>query len=118
MKFINLGYYNDIEDLKMFGNETADSIISAMLSGQGHFYELDDKCTCDEIDILDLNPKFTTDGKYAVVYDVPTNMSKLEEYKNNSVDFFLDIYEVIEEELPTEKLCAKKAVSSQIVNEY
>lgn len=96
MKFINLGYYNDIEDLKMLEDKTADCIISAMLLGQGNFYELDDKCTCDEISVLDLNPKFTTDGKYAVVYDVPTNMSKLEEYKNKGTDFFIDIYEVIE----------------------
>lgn len=119
MKFINLGYYNDIEDLKMLGNQTADGIVSAMLSEQGHFYKLDDKSPCDEIGVLDLNPQFTTDRKYAVVYDIPTNMSKLEEYKNKGADFFIDIYEVIEEdedEFPTEKLCAKKAVSGQIVN--
>ena len=98
MKFINLGFYNDIEDLKMLGNETADDIISAMLSEQGHFYKLDDKSPCDEIGVLDLNPQFTTDKKYAVVYDIPTDMSKLEEYKNKGVDFFIDIYEVVDED--------------------
>lgn len=92
--FINLGYYNDIEDLRMLGNKTADGVIVAMLSGQGHFYECDNNCVCDEISILDLNPEFTTDGEYAVVYDIPTDMSKIEEYIKNGTDFFIDIYRV------------------------
>lgn len=88
-----IGYYNDIEDLQMLADKSADDIVSNMLAEKGHFYKTDDDV--DVVGLLDLNPSFTSNGDYAVVLDIPTDMSMLEEYIKNGVDFFIDIYKII-----------------------
>jgi hypothetical protein len=88
-----IGYYNNIEDLQMLAGKSADDIVSNMLAENGHFYKTDDEV--DAVSLLDLNPSFTSNGDYAVVFDIPTDMSMLEEYIKNDTDFFIDVYKII-----------------------
>ena len=118
MKLLHIAYYNDIIDLIFFSEQTADAIVDCAKNGYGGLHSIDsfDATTHTKDEFEDGVLRFTTDGKYAVAMDLPIDLSVL---KNPNVcDFFIDIYEVIEEDVeedfPTEKLCAKKAVSSQI----
>lgn len=119
MKLLHIAYYNDNIDLIFFSEQTADAIVDCAKNNYGGLHSIDsfDATTHTKDEFEDGVLRFTTDGKYAVAMDLPIDLSVL---KNPNVcDFFIDIYEVIEEdeeELPTEKLCPKKAVSGQIVN--
>lgn len=96
MKLLHIGYYNDIEDLKMMTNSPADEIIFNYKVGKGHFYKVDEELY-DETDIAHLNPQFTFDRDFAIVYDVPTDDDILNNTDSDYCDFFIDIYKVIEE---------------------
>jgi hypothetical protein len=113
MKLQHIGYFNEVEDLKMFADASADEIVYGK---KGNFFSVDDFTFYGEDDIpywKDL--QFTKDNKFAVYCDLPIDLSLLG--KESVCDFFIDVYEVVEEdENPTEKLCAKSAVSGQIVN--
>ena len=115
MKLQHIAYYNDNIDLLFFAEKTADTIVDCAKNNYGGLHSIDsfDASTHTENEFEDGVLRFTTDGKYAVAMDLPNDLSVL---KNPNVcDFFIDIYEVIEEDLPTEKLSYKKAVSGQIV---
>lgn len=119
MKLKRIGYFNEVEDLKMFANSTADEIVYGKL---GNFFSVDDDYIYDSEEALlsEITLEFTKDNKFAIHSDLPIDLSLLG--KENVCDFFIDIYEVIgadeevEDENPTEKLCAKRAVCGQIVN--
>lgn len=118
MRLLHIGYFNEVEDLKMFANSTADEIVYGK---KGNFFSVDDYIFYGEDDIPYWNElQFTKDGKFAVYSDLPIDLNLLGE--KNVCDFFIDIYEVVgddeevEDEKPTEKLRAKRAVSGQIVN--
>jgi hypothetical protein len=101
MKFIHLGHYNDIADLKRLCTANADEIMYYKLNGNGNFYELIDDngidiTNADEIVLK--NPQFTHDNDYAVVFDIPTDIEYIMSLDDDDFcDFFIDIYKVIEE---------------------
>ena len=107
MVLLHIGYFNDIEDLKMMFNSPADEIIFNYKVDKGHFYKVEAELYSLD-DIKHLNPQFTMEKDFAIVYDVPTNMNIL--YKmdeNDYCDFFIDIYKVIDsqEMVLLEKVC-------------
>lgn len=107
MRFLHIGYYNDIEDLKMMTNSPADEIIFNYKIGRGHFYKVDEELY-DETDIAHLNPQFTFEEDFAIVYDVPTDESILNNMTDGDCcDFFIDIYKVINdnEMVHIDKVC-------------
>lgn len=117
MKLKHIAYYTDNIDILFFSEQTADDIVNCAKNNYGGLYRISDVITYTKDEFEEGVLRFTTDGKYAVSMDLPIDLSVLN--NPNVCDFFIDIYEVIkedEEELPTEKLCAKKAVSGQIVN--
>ena len=116
MKLKRIGYFNEVEDLKMFADASADEIVYGK---RGNFFSVDDEYIYDSEEALlsEITLQFTKDNKFAVHSDLPIDLSLLG--KENVCDFFIDIYEVMgedEEDFPTEKLCAKSAVSGQIIN--
>ena len=107
MVLLHIGYFNDIEDLKMMANSPADEIIFDYKVDRGHFYKVEAELYNLD-DIKHLNPKFTMEKDFAVVYDVPTDMDTLYKMdKDDYCDFFIDIYKVIEEPqmVSLEKVC-------------
>jgi hypothetical protein len=97
MKLLHIGYYNDIDDLKMMTNSPADEIIFNYKVGKGHFYKVEPELY-DESELAHLNPQLTFDKDFAIVYDVPTDDNILNIMTNDDYcDFFIDIYKVVEE---------------------
>lgn len=95
MRLLHIGYYNDIEDLKMMINSPADEIIFNYKVDNGHFYKVEAE-VYDFDDIAHLNPQFTFDKDFAIVYDVPSDDNILNDMTNSDYcDFFIDIYKVI-----------------------
>lgn len=91
MKLQHIGYFNEVEDLKMFAEMSADEIVYGkmgnLMSVSGYeFYDSDE---------LELNSsvEYTKDGKYAVVNDLPTDLSLLG--ADGVCDFFIDVYKVV-----------------------
>lgn len=98
MKLQHIAYYSDNIDLLFFSEQTADSIVDCAKKGYGGLHSIDsfDASTHTKEEFEEGVLRFTTDGKYAVAMDLPIDLSIL---KNPNVcDFFIDIYEVIEEE--------------------
>lgn len=91
----HLGYYNNVEDLKKYANMSADDIVADMFNNFGEFHKVDDYGYIDEDDLVIGTMKITTNGKYAIVDDLPIDMSLLG--KPNVCDFFIDIYEIVSE---------------------
>ena len=84
-----LGYYYDLEDIKLYVDKSADEIVADFLNGKGTIVY--------ENDFADLylggwNVEVTTDGKYAVVKDI--------NYCNYFTDFeegkcYIEIYKLL-----------------------
>lgn len=107
MVLLHIGYFNDLEDLKMMFNSPADEVIFDYKVDRGHFYKVEAEMYNLE-DIKHLNPQFTMDKDFAVVYDVPTDMDILNKMdEDDYCDFFIDIYKVIDEQemVSLEKVC-------------
>lgn len=107
MVLLHIGYFNDLKDLKMMFNSPADEVVFNYKVDRGHFYKVEAEFYSLD-DIKHLNPQFTMEKDFAIVYDVPTNMNIL--YKmdeNDYCDFFIDIYKVIDsqEMVLLEKVC-------------
>lgn len=107
MVLLHIGYFNDLKDLKMMFNSPADEVVFNYKVDRGHFYKVEGELYSLK-DIEHLNPQFTMEKDFAIVYDVPTNMNIL--YKmdeNDYCDFFIDIYKVIDsqEMVSLEKVC-------------
>jgi hypothetical protein len=118
MKLLHIGYFNDIEDLKMMFNSPADEVIFDYKVDRGHFYKVEAELYNLD-DIKHLNPKFTMEKDFAVVYDVPTDMDTLYKMdKDDYCDFFIDIYKVIEEPqmVSLEKVCNWLKAKDDITN--
>ena len=97
MKLLHIGYYNDIEDLERLCDSPADEIIFNYKVGKGHFYKVETELY-DETEIAHLNPQYTFDKDFAIVYDVPIDFNMLKFMEDSDYcDFFIDIYKVIEE---------------------
>ena len=92
MKLKRIGYFNEVEDLKMFANSTADEIVYGKI---GNFFSVDDNYIYDSEEALlsEIVLEFTNDGKFAVHSDLPIDLNLLGQ--PNVCDFFIDIYEVI-----------------------
>ena len=90
MVLLHIGYFNDLEDLKMMFNSPADEVIFNYKVDKGHFYKVE-AGMYDIDDIKHLNPQFTFDKDYAIVYDVPTDNSILYNMtKDDYCDFFIE----------------------------
>jgi hypothetical protein len=62
-----IGYYHDLEDIKLYADKSADEIVTDYLNGFGAF--------ASAVEYMNLylggwNVEVTTDGKYAVVKDI------------------------------------------------
>ena len=104
---LHIGYYNDLEDLKMMSNSPADEVIFNYKVDKGHFYKVEAEMYNLE-DIAHLNPQFTFDKDYAIVYDVPSSNSVLYDMREGDYcDFFIDVYKVIDKQemVSLEKVC-------------
>ena len=107
MLLLHIGYFNDLEDLKMMFNSSADEVIFNYQVDRGHFYNVDVEFYNLE-DIEHLNPQFTMEKDYAIVYDIPSSISVLNDMRNGDYcDFFIDIYKVVEdnEMVHIDKVC-------------
>ena len=107
MVLLHIGYFNDLEDLKMMFNSPADEVVFNYQVDRGHFYTVDVEMYNLE-DIEHLNPQFTMEKDYAIVYDIPSSISVLNDMrKGDYCDFFIDIYKVIKEPqmVSLEKVC-------------
>lgn len=107
MVLLHIGYFNDLEDLKMMTNSPADEVIFNYKVDRGHFYKIEAEMYNLD-DIKHLNPQFTMDKDFAVVYDVPTDMDILNKMDaDDYCDFFIDVYKVIDEQemVSLEKVC-------------
>lgn len=107
MVLLHIGYFNDLKDLKMMFNSPADEVVFNYKVDRGHFYKVESELYSLD-DIKHLNPQFTMEKDFAIVYDIPTDMNIL--YKmdeNDYCDFFIDIYKVIDsqEMVLLEKVC-------------
>ena len=91
----HLGYYNNVEDLKKYANMSADDIVADVFNKVGDFRTANDNYIIDEEDLVIGTMKITTNEKYAIVDDLPIDMSLLG--KPNVCDFFIDIYEIVSE---------------------
>lgn len=91
----HIGYYTNVEDLKKYANMSADEIIADVFNNIGDFRRTDDYHEFSALDFVEeMTMKFTTNGKYVVVSDLPNDMNVLG--KPNVCDFFIDVYEIIE----------------------
>lgn len=118
MVLLHIGYFNDLEDLKMMTNSPADEVIFNYKVDKGHFYKVEAELYNLE-DIEHLNPQFTMSKDFAIVYDVPTDDSILYNMtKDDYCDFFIDVYKVIEEPqmVSLEKVCNWLKVKDDITN--
>ncbi len=107
MVLLHIGYFNDIEDLKMMFNAPADEVIFNYKVDKGHFYKVEAELYNLD-DIKHLNPRFTMEKDFAIVYDIPSSISVLNDMrKEDYCDFFIDVYKVIEEPqmVSLEKVC-------------
>jgi uncharacterized membrane protein len=96
MVLLHIGYFNDLEDLKMLFNSSADEVVFNYKVDMGHFYNVDPEMYNID-DIKNLNLQFTNDKDFAVVYDIPSSISVLNDMcKGDYCDFFIDIYKVVE----------------------
>ena len=95
MKLKRIGYFNEVEDLKMFANSTADEIVYGK---KGNFFSVDDEYIYDSDEdlLFEIVLEFTKDGKFAVHSDLPIDLNLLGQ--PNVCDFFIDVYEVIGED--------------------
>jgi hypothetical protein len=90
-KLKHIGYFCDIKDLKLYANKTADEIVADMNSSN-FIYSGNEKIEeLDEIVIGEI--KYTTDGKYAVISDLPIDMNLLGQ--EGVCYFYIDIYQII-----------------------
>ena len=97
MVLLHIGYFNDLEDLKMMFNSPADEVIFNYKVDKGHFYKVEAELYNLE-DIEHLNPQFTLSNDFAIVYDIPSSISVLNDMcKGDYCDFFIDVYKVIDE---------------------
>ena len=107
MVLLHIGYFNDIEDLKMMFNSPADEIIFNYKVDKGHFYKVEAELYhLDEI--KHLNPQFTLSEDFAIVYDIPSSISILNDMRRGDYcDFFIDIYKVVDKSqmVYLEKVC-------------
>ena len=107
MMLLHIGYFNDLEDLKMMFNSPADEVIFNYKVDKGHFYKVEAEMYNLE-DIEHLNPQFTLSKDFAIVYDIPTDYGILYDMtKDDYCDFFIDVYKVIDEQemVSLEKVC-------------
>ena len=107
MVLLHIGYFNDIEDLMAMFNSPADEIIFNYKVDKGHFYKVEAEMYNLD-DIRHLNPQFTMEKDFAIVYDVPTDMNILNKIdEKDYCDFFIDVYKVIDERemVSLEKVC-------------
>lgn len=118
MVLLHIGYFNDLEDLKMMFNSPADEVIFDYKVDRGHFYKVEAEMYNLE-DIKHLNPQFTMDKDFAVVYDIPTDMDILNKMdEDDYCDFFIDVYKVIDEQemVSLEKVCNWLKTKDDITN--
>ena len=107
MVLLHIGYFNDIEDLMAMFNSPADEVIFNYKVDKGHFYKVEAEMYNLD-DIRHLNPQFTMEKDFAIVYDVPTDMNILNKIdEKDYCDFFIDVYKVIDEQemVSLEKVC-------------
>lgn len=84
-----IGYYHDLEDIKLYADKSADDIVTDFLNGKGtKVYESD----FAELYLNGWNVDVTTDEKYAVVKDISycNDLTNLDE--DNS---YIDIYKLL-----------------------
>lgn len=107
MVLLHIGYFNDLEDLKMMFNSPTDEVIFNYKVDRGHFYNVEPEMYNLE-EIEHLNPQFTMDKDFAIVYDIPSSISVLNDMrKGDYCDFFIDVYKVIDSQelVLLEKVC-------------
>lgn len=94
----HIGYYNDLDDITMLFDKSADVVVSNMLGGYGHFYtaegepESDIETPNDESDAYMF--KQTTNKQYLVRYEKGSNKQVCRELQDGG--WYIDIYKLIE----------------------
>ena len=118
MVLLHIGYFNDLEDLKMMFNSPADEVIFNYKVDKGHFYKVEAE-VYDFDEIAHLNPQFTLSKDFAIVYDIPSSISVLNDMcEGDYCDFFIDVYKVIDEQemVSLEKVCNWLKTKDDITN--
>lgn len=84
-----IGYYHDLEDIKLYADKSADEIVADFLNGLGAF--------TSAVEYMDLylggwDIEVTTDGKYAVVKDI----NYCDDFTNlDEGNCYIDIYKLL-----------------------
>lgn len=84
-----IGYYHDLEDIKLLADKSADEIVTHFLNGNGTIvYESD----FYELYMGGWDIEVTTDGKYAVLKDI----NYCDDFTNLDYDScYIDIYKIL-----------------------
>lgn len=83
-----VGYYHDLEDIKLYADKSADEIVADFLNGLGAFSSTEEYMN---LYLGGWNVEVTTDGKYAVVKDI----NYCDDFTNlDEGNCYIDIYEL------------------------
>ena len=86
-----IGYYNDIEDIKVMFTASPHNVVSSMLNGIGHFYKSEGEEDSDIENVEDEKYSYlfkkTADGQYLVRY---------ERGNDDGEGWYIDIYKLTE----------------------
>ena len=93
---VHIAYYNDAEDLKYLADKSADEIVKQMKAGFGAITTIDNGNVFAIEDFPEDTIELTTDGKYLVQNDTPTDLNLIGE--KNVSQSYIDIYEIEEVE--------------------
>ena len=84
-----IGYYHNLEDIKLLADKSADEIVADFLNGFGAFVSAVEYMN---LYFGDWNVEVTTDGKYAVVKDI----NYCDDFTNlDEGHCYIDIYELL-----------------------
>lgn len=110
--FRHIGYYNDIEDVKVMFTASPHNVVSSMLDGIGHFYKSEGEEDSDIENVEDEKDSYlfkkTADGQYLVRY---------ERGNDDGEGWYIDIYKLTE--VKNETSTQNKSVDiANMVKEY
>ena len=93
---VHIAYYNDAEDLKYLADKSADEIVEQMKAGFGAITTIDNGNVFAIEDFPEDTIELTTDGRYLVQDDTPTDLNLIGEKKVSQS--YIDIYGIEEVE--------------------
>ena len=101
-----VGYFNEVEDLKMLAGKSADEIVEAVKKNMGNFFTSDDTVIeADPDNIKELEERcdytpgsalVTSDGRFLVITNIPKKKDADDLVEGEDCDLFIDVYSLQE----------------------